>query len=488
MELTEDSTRGPFVRLLVSALALAALWAGAQVLPALPPFALAVVTIAIAWPIWVARVEAAQMDRRLLVEGMVARRSWLFRILWPGHLVAIVEALVAGVYALLLLALANLMQPEHWMVLGAGAALVALAAGPLARLSRRLAQPGMARPLMRRWPLHIVGIAVLAAGFFVVDYALLGAPDTRGEAWTDVATRAFAAGEGAETALAAWLIGGLSAADALAWHLSQTLIPTLPEGALRAASWALVLGGAGIVALIYTRLLVGALALADGRAAGRPAMLPAALVAGAAMLLVALLPRLSAEIAGDAAGRAATLRTLATYVNPCGQAPITPASLATRASVEIDTAASDVAAMQEARISRLAARLDAQTEAGIERYLDWHFSVRGEYERLLALAVGNLAETLRAPLQRAVPSGQHLADRINAERRMLDSLADLQMAAAAKRAGTAALTEVADAPCLGAEFVRLDLSTLPELTATPLPEGAIAAAATLPLRQALSRA
>ena len=37
MELTEDRTRGPVIRLLASALALAALWAGAQVFAALPP-------------------------------------------------------------------------------------------------------------------------------------------------------------------------------------------------------------------------------------------------------------------------------------------------------------------------------------------------------------------------------------------------------------------------------------------------------------------
>lgn len=481
---------GPLRRLFAVALALAALWAGAEVLLALPPVPLALLTMAIAWPIWVARVEAAQMDRRLLIEGMITHRSWVYRALWPGYWVALIEAGIAGIAALLLLAICTQFSAEHWAVLGAGGAVLALLAGPLMGVMKQVARPGMAEPLLRRWPLSLLAIVGLCIGFFTVDYALLGAPDTRALAWADVASDAYARGAGAKSQVVAWLVGGVASADALAWHLSQIFIPTLREGALRAASWVLVLGGAGLVALIASRLMIGALAVASGPAGAiERSSRPVAAIALLAIALLAVTPHLVTERRGGADDGAAAAGALAGLLDPCGQTAPSPAGLSAAATREITDAERIVAQLQEARLSSLDSQISARTAKGIETYLDWHFSLRGEYERLAAAALGDLADTLRAELMDAVPSGQSLADRLAAERRMLDSLAELRFAAAAKQAGHAAEQAVSTADCLGADALALRIDALGELTSRPIPEGAIAAAGVtlLPLRQALKR-
>ncbi|MGF1446616.1 MAG: hypothetical protein ACFBRM_10505 [Pikeienuella sp.] len=480
---------GLFRRVGAASAALSALWLGAQGLMGAAPLGLACLVLLIAWPIWIARTEAAQMERRLIVEGLVERRSRIYRLLWPGHLVAAVEAAMAICAALLLLGVARLLEPAHWGVLAAAALALSLLAGPLACALRGIARPGMAGPLLRRWPLFLVGLLLVGAGFFVVDYAVIGAPDTRAMAWDAVAREAFAVGLGAETTVAAWLVGLLSAADALTWHASQTVIPALPEGSLKAVSWALVLGGAGIVALIFTRFVIGALAIAEGAAAGPGARgLPGAAVAIVLLFSVAFMPGLSRGPETTSEALIHHADRISRAVNPCGPAPLTPEGLTRLALVEIDGAEAAAAELGERRIAALAARLEADTAAGIERYLDWHYSVQGEYQRLAALAFGDLSGTLAARLGAAIPTGQRLADRIAAERRMLDALTDVRLAAAAQEATETARDRVAGADCLGAELVAIDLRGLAELTAPPVPEGALAgAAATLGLRTALSR-
>ncbi len=475
------------LRLAAAAVAFAALWLGAQALAHASPAALAALVLAVAWPIWLARTEAAQMDRRLLVEGTLERRSRLFRLLWPGHLVAAAEAVAAGLSALLLLGLASQLQGPHWVALGLGAAVLSLAAGPLERWLARIARPGMAGPLARRFPLFLVAVVGIGIGVFAVDYAVVGAPDTRGMAWEAVAAEAFATGLDAETTLAAWLIGGLAAADALSWHLSQILIPALPDGALRAASWALVLGAAGVLSWLFARFALGALVLAEGRGGGARLSPAPALAVGAVALGMGMAFEGGPDERPSPEAALAEIRAVAATLDPCGEAAPSPARLSARAAAEIAAAEAEIAVAEDRRIDALSARLAVDTRAGIEAYLDWHYSLSGEYARLAALAFGDLAETMRDKLAEAVPHGQRLADRIAAERRILDSIAEVRLASAATAAGAAAAETVAAAPCLGADLAALDLGALPALAERPIPEGALAVGATVALRGALSR-
>src|SRR5690606_16360584 len=108
--------------------------------------------------------------------------------------------------------------------------------------------------LSRRWVLFTVNLAVLAMSFFIVDYFLVGAPDTRGMAWSVVAERAFAEFNGqASCPMLGRAIGFVNAADRLAWHVAEVLFPGLPGIGYKALAWSVFLLQAGLVSFAYTR-------------------------------------------------------------------------------------------------------------------------------------------------------------------------------------------------------------------------------------------
>jgi hypothetical protein len=466
------------LRLAASLLALGGLWLAAQGFLAAPGWAIALAVAALAVPIAAARIERAQLLRRAMLAGLLAPESRLRRVLWPGAPVAFAEAVLAAVLALLMLAIASGLEPLHWAVLAADAALLALAAGPAERALARTARQGAAGALARRG-LFLGNLALLALAFFAADY-WLGAPDTRGQDWETVALEAFAAAAGAETELARWLGGGFAAADALAWHLSQLAIPALPEGLARLAGWALVLAGAGWFALAATQFLLGALALAaPARTAAGARKTPAAaglgLLAAAGLLALAVgPPRLAPEEVRARVVRAAGL------VDPCGGPVLGAEAVSDGLRARLAEGEAATARAADARLADFEARLARESARGIEAYLDWHFSVAGEYARLAARATGGLEALLAERLAPALTGGERLAARIAGMEAEIVRLAGARMRAAAGAAAEETATRLGEAGCLGPRLAgRAPLARLGEaataLAATPIPEGAIAA-------------
>ncbi len=475
------ATIAPFgPRLAAVAAALGLLWlAGAWMLAA-PAWALAALVGLVALPIWAARSEAVQMHRRALLDGLLARETRLHRWLWPGHLVAAAEAVVAALTAVLLIAVAAGLSELHWAVLAADAVLLAILAGPVERRAARVAREGRAGALARRWPLAIGNAALLGTALFVIDYAVLGAPDTRGLAWNTVAQQAFATGAGAETLLARTAVGAVAMADALSWHVAQTVIPTLPEGTMRAVSWALVLGGAGLFAVLASRLLIGALALVS------PAETPRRAGAGAAAgLALAVLLIGQAAHEADTGARPLALRA-AGLLDPCGGGPGAE-DLGARLDQRLAEAEAATLAALETRIDALDGRFAAEADRAIEAYLDWHFSVIGEYQRLGALAGGTLAEAVADRLAPALLAGDAAAETLKATGARLATEADLMMSAGAGDAAQMIADRIAAAPCLGADLAAVVPDSLAPTLATPVPEGAVAGAAVAIATPALLR-
>lgn len=391
------------VALLAGAAAL--LYAAAVAFPRAPCWMLAPVVAALAWPIWRYQREYALFERRAVLAGVTREESALRAWLWAGRVTRVVQALTALGWATLLLALATRLEPWHWAVVALDALVLALLVRPVTyRLSSdvRREQLGIAA---RRWPLAWINLALLAAVFFAVDFFVVGAPDTRGLAWHEVAERTYgsvAAGAGCRVAGA--LAGGLAAVDALAWHAAQVLIPSLPSTGLKWAAWAVFLLQAGLFAIALTRLYLGVVAVFD-REGLRPSTPPESsrdfvvTAVAAALLLLALAWALRDF---DGARVAARARQAVAWMDPCRTDAEGLARL--EASLASQFQALRVAEQQHVgeRVDASLAPLFAEAEKNVDAYLDWYFTVIGEYQRLGALVTGRFAESMREELERRV--------------------------------------------------------------------------------------
>ncbi|HSJ97029.1 MAG TPA: hypothetical protein VLC53_08150, partial [Myxococcota bacterium] len=389
------------------ALATGAAWAAAAVFLRAPCWAALLLVAALAWPIWRYQAEYALFARRALLAGVMHEASRVRRWLWAGQLARGWQVPVAILWAIALLALSRLLGPWHWLALAVDAVLLGLLVGPVTRRLESDVRSERAAMVARRWPLAWVNVAALALAFLAIDF-LVGSADTRGLAWHAVAERSFAAVHAASQCEAAGAVAGAAAAvDALAWHASQVIIPSLPHPGLQVAAWGLFLLQAGAVALAMTRLHLGLAATLDrrvlrGEAAASAESAPEssrAFLAVVAVLAVAYLAATAGLGERGGAWLERQARQAVAWADPCRTDAATLAQLEARLGARLQVARVEEQQRAGEDIDAAVERLYGDVEQGVDRYLDWYFTVIGEYQRLGALLTGRFAEEMTRELE-----------------------------------------------------------------------------------------
>jgi hypothetical protein len=395
-------------RLLALALAAGLLYVSTLAITRLPCWALFPLLVPTAWLLWGYWAGNALFARRLWLTGVTRDESRVRRWLIRGWLVQALTALPALVFSALLLAIAALLAPEHWLLLALDVLLLSLVIGPLQRRLAGEVQADKAGFVARRWPLLLGNLLLLAAAFLVVDFAVLGGPDTRGQAWHAVAESAFtAAGADAVCPAAGWLVGALAAVEALAWHASLLVIPSLPEPVLRLGAWVAFLAQAGFFAWLFTSMLLGTLALVEARRVGqgeaasrRPAgTLSAAFLYTILLLAVPYLYAVHKLRTFDPTMLESQAREVLAWTNPCRADPGL-AALSGELDSRLQSARAEALAAADARIDRALDAFFRSAEQGVDAYLDWYFTVLAEYQRLAAVAAGDFGALMADQLNR----------------------------------------------------------------------------------------
>jgi hypothetical protein len=440
------------MRLIAMAAAAASVYALSRVMAEVPCWALFFLVAAIAWPIWVGEREYALFRHRLALVATTLETSRVRRWFWRGRFTSFVQMLAALFWAALLLGFAPLLDRWHLALLAADVLFLAAMAGVARAWMARDVRDEYVGLVSRRWVLFALNVVLLSLAFFAVDYFVVGAPDTRGMAWNEVASRAYGEFEGKVACpLAGMTIGFLNAVDRLNWHAAQVLIPSLPAPGLALAAWAVFLLQAGLVSFAYTRLLLGALALV-ARLESRPRGTTDGLVP-ASLPVLALVFLLSAYALRDF--DPATVRPVARAVvdrmNPCRVEAPSLAAARSRFEAEIDAARAAETQRAATEIDRALDALFADAEAGVEKYLDWYFSVLGEYERLFAhlgsRSTDRIGALVNAELEKAVLAGPRIGERLSEAHRRIAAGSTARLTAVAAEVGGRLQREAASKPC-----------------------------------------
>ncbi len=441
-----------------------ALYGAVRALPLVPCWGAFVLAAAVAWPIWRAHAEASIFVRRAVLEGVTHGESRVRRWFWAGNLSSIVHAIVAVAWAVGLLAFAATLSAAHWVVVAVDVALLALAGARIERYLARDVRSGQEALVARRWPLLLGNVAFLAIAFMAVDFFWAGAIDTRELAWHEVAERAyFQASAAAACPGAGAALGAVAVIDQLTWHAAQVLIPGLPGPAMRIAAWVLVLLQAGVVGYAITRLLLG-MAIASERATARsvaaqtPSRVFLLTMAGVGLALLA-----GAWMMRDYDSRALASRArhAVSWANPCRPDPQAVATLEGALGTTLQRARSEARALADARSEAAVAEIFVNVEGGVDRYLDWYFTVIGEYQRLGALATGDFAGLVSRQLeQQLFGEGAAFGERVEAVARVIDAEVEGKMSKAASEMQARAREGLRTQPC---RFERVNFAALGNL-------------------------
>jgi hypothetical protein len=312
---------------------------------------------------------------------------------------------------------ASFLAWQHWAVLAGYVVLLALAAGPVRHALSSEVDRAHVGMVVRHGPLAWAGALVIAAAFLGLGFAL-DQPDLRGEPFAAVLEGAYREGaQGAEAVSLQLLLGAANAVRMGVWYWAQIVGSQLDTAAAWLFWLAFLLGIGGIASLVNAYVLA-AIGLAER--------------AGSAPLLQARSFRL---------GFVTTLAVIGiVYVAASASVPRTPldaVELPSRMVAHLDPCSTDRAAAQHAvavaaddlalAASRETQRTQREIEAAVDGafaeagpavdlYLDWYFSLAGEYARIWQHLFGDSAAYLAGRFEETVlaESRAQLADELSA--------------------------------------------------------------------------
>jgi hypothetical protein len=447
-------TGRPSYRLTILCMLAMVLTAGVLVLAAeftgqTPCWGFFIVVSLIAWPVWRYRTEYILLRRRSILTTVTRPQSCIRAWLWNGNLSRIFQVPVSFALAWLLLALVSGLSPHHWKLLAVDAALLALLIVPV---SRRLAGQLSAQYLntiARHWPLLAINGIVLTGAIMTLDFFLVGAADSRHLQWHQVAVQAFKQiNDQAGCILWGLTAGLLAAGEALAWHASELVIPNLPDTGARVVAWLLFLLRAATVAFLYTVLLLGVSVFVEKQTPQNNQPRAGNTVARAFLLtiIVLALPFFYAAIklhAIDPAVFEKGLEDTAELINPCKPDSAARdrlvARLENQVRIERQRAMEHVDTGVDAGLEQIFARV----EKGVDNYLDWYFSVAGEYQRLAAVLFDDFVDVMRDQLEQHLFAAGDFDVRLTRLNLQIEQDSAARLASIAPRLGT----ELKTAPC-----------------------------------------
>jgi hypothetical protein len=398
----------------------------------------------VCWPIWQYRIEYLLFRRRLVLGGVTQSSSRVRRLFWSGTLTKAIQVVVSMCLAWLLLTLATPLSMQHWQLLAADSVFLALLYVPVTRGFSGTINTRHLGAVVRRWPLFLINGLLLTAAFMWLDFAVVGAPDTRQLVWNSLAEQVYLENY-RHAGCGLWGVGaGVAAAlEALAWHGSQLMIPTLPDMSAKIIAWSFFLLRAATVAWLATALLLGVSILMEKHSLKQRGHKRGNTFSRAFIITIILLALPFFYAAVKISNWIPPEPDETEFITPCRQDAQSREQLRAKLDAEVD--AERTQAMQ-AVDDELGQRLDVlfvDIEQGVDDYLDWYFTVLGEYQRLAAVFTADVAATMREQLEKYLFADTDFDVQLGALDRALGDMTSVRFAALTPQLGQ----ELASASC-----------------------------------------
>jgi hypothetical protein len=393
------------LRILGMVLAAGALVLFARVVTQAPCWVFFILIGLLAWPVWQYRTEYLLLRRRLVLSAVARPQSRIRAWLWRGRFSKAVQVVVSLSLSWVLLALVAQLSPQHWFALGADAIFLALIVAPVSGSLIGDIKDRHLNTVARHWPLLLTNGVVLSGAIIAIDFFLVGAADSRHMVWHQVAVQAFKKiNDEASCVLWGVSAGGLAAVEALSWHISELIIPNLPDLTAKVIAWSFFLLRASTVAFFFTALLLGVSVSLERREARRHGRSTESTIARAFLLTILFLamPFFYAAIklnAVDPAVFEEGVAGAAGLINPCTPNEAARERLIAKLDKQVDDERRQAMHDVDASVDEGLERIFSDVEKGVDSYLDWYFTVSGEYQRLMAVFAEDLAAAMREQLE-----------------------------------------------------------------------------------------
>jgi len=262
--------------------------------------------------------------------------------------------------------------------------MVAFVIGPVTRLLNPEFKKQYVAIIARRAPFLFINGALLTLVFMWLDYSIVGALDTRHMEWHGAAEQAFfSTFDKSGCVLWGSVAGAIAALEAVAWHMSELLIPQLPDVASQLMAWSIFLVRSATLAWLFSVLLLGEIIILDKWEERRHSDKPVSTSSWSFFLTIFILALLFFYVAMKA--QHVSIIDQADEIEiECQSDEYDNSILSENLSEAINNERINTIKISDSEISDRLDHIFENVEDGVENYLDWYYTVVGEYQRLAA--------------------------------------------------------------------------------------------------------
>ncbi len=379
-------------------LAMAALYGVATQFHRLAYWPVFVVLMAFAIPLFVSFSEGILFKRRAILEKAALSDSKLKRWFWSGYFIMVVQVCRAFFWTVLLLCMATLLTTKQWLVIAVDGLLLVLLNMLFNKQLSRQIKADYLGVFVRTWPLFWLNTAVIAIAFFLLDY-FYGAVDTRSLLWETLQEEIRAnAIHHTATYWVGWLTGWLEVIDQSVWHVAQILIPNIESSLIKVMLWLLILLPAGVMAYSLNHYLLGILGMVEEMRKQTLRSFASSVRMRALIVMSGILAVVYWQVP-DITFKPAIGQVQA-ILNPCEVDVAMVASLRRTVSHQMQKSKASARSIAHQQIDQQVDLAFRGVEARVDDYLDWYFSLKGEYSRLATVAASKVGgQTLESILK-----------------------------------------------------------------------------------------
>ncbi|MBU2098675.1 MAG: hypothetical protein KKD00_07920 [Gammaproteobacteria bacterium] len=397
-------------------------------LSTLNPAALALMVVIVSWCLYQYFLPLHLIRRHAMLEHVTSDNSVLRRWLWNGLWSKLVLLLWSIALAFAVLILLNGFSDAQWLILLAGIPVMLLMVPPALRMAGSETGERYHFPMALRVAVYLT-ITVTTLGLIVVQLLGEGVEDTRHLTLLQLVAQSWsAATETSGVREIGWLLGVEAVVNDAIWYLMQQASTLSEQSALlKLLAWLVFLLFVTLQAAVFWYVQAGVLSWVLGAGYSRDRLLNGARPARtfvSGMFALALLSYVLAQPGVTGFINALADRSIQALplppVDPCVQQ--LPRELATVTTNSAHVVSASTTELQQTLLAELEQKLDlafALGEPAVDEYLDWNFSLPGQYAQLFfmakAVAESGMDRSSTATLQQGIEQrvGAYMAGRID---------------------------------------------------------------------------
>ncbi|MEH6638681.1 MAG: hypothetical protein V7717_05365 [Porticoccaceae bacterium] len=343
----------------------------------------------IALPIWFYKIEYSLFARRAILTAGGQDGSIIKRVLWQGQLSKAFSLLVSFTFAILLISFGSLFEPEYWLIIYVDVFIISL----IMHFSSHIIEDesnAEAQGIFHRRFAHGTNLIIIVFATSFFDFYFIGAPDLRGMDWHIIFQNElnYYTTTSANEWLG-WIIGVKSGIDSLAWYLMQVYIPEIHSLTVKIIAWSLFLIPTAISVSFILFVLLGCLTILDHKEKKDWKLLGETVSSKSFMAALLLLASFYfygtyAIATTDWSKVIQSANTQLSKIDFCDRESISKnqrnITLTLNSQIDRKTQVTEEEINQ--LIQEKLSPIFAFAEQGVDSYLDWYYSVSGEYFRL----------------------------------------------------------------------------------------------------------